>query len=85
MNHLISFFIKLPIFSRLIPSICIRLMKIFKKNRGFFKINETLMYLDFLDPIDREIILHQQFEKLEVDFLIKVIQENQINISSIDR
>ena len=37
------------------------------------------MYLDFLDPIDREIILSKQFEKLEIDFLIKEIDKKKIN------
>ena len=71
--------LKFPILKRLVPSILIRILKLFKKNRGFFRINETLMYLDFLDPIDRQIILHQQFEKLEVDFLIKQIKEYKVN------
>jgi len=71
--------LKFPVLKRLVPSILIRILKLFKKNRGFFKINETLMYLDFLDPIDRQIILHQEFEKLEVDFLIKQIKEHELN------
>jgi predicted O-methyltransferase YrrM len=28
------------------------------------------MFLDFLDPIDREIILFQEFEKLEINYLL---------------
>lgn len=71
--------LKFPVLKRVIPSILIRTLRLLKKNRGYFKVKGTLMYLDFLDPIDREIILYQQFEKLEVDFLIKVIQEHQIS------
>ena len=37
------------------------------------------MFLDFLDPIDREIILHQEFEKLEIIFLINQIKTNNLN------
>jgi precorrin-6B methylase 2 len=37
------------------------------------------MFLDFLDPIDREIILSQEFEKQEIDFLINQIELNKIN------
>ena len=37
------------------------------------------MFLDFLDPIDREIILHQEFESLEINYLIKQINNNKIN------
>ena len=71
--------LKFPVLKRLVPSILIRILKLSKKNRGFFRINETLMYLDFLDPIDRQIILHQEFENLEVDFLIKQINEHKLN------
>ena len=79
MNHLISFFIKLPIFSRLIPSICIRLMKILKKNRGFFKVGDIKMFLDFLDPIDRELILYQKYEHEEISILNKLIKKHSVN------
>ena len=37
------------------------------------------MYLDFLDPIDREIILFKEFEKIELDFLLNQIRKNNIN------
>ena len=40
MNFVISFLVKLPIFNRLIPSISIKIIKIIKKNRGFFKIGD---------------------------------------------
>jgi len=71
--------IKLPVLKRLIPSISLRVLRILKKNRGYFKINDFEMFLDFLDPIDREIILSQEFEKQEIDFLIEQIRGNDIN------
>ena len=76
---MISKLIKLPILKRLIPSILIRLLKILNKNRGYFKVNSFEMFLDFLDPIDREIILSQEFEKQEISFLINQIKSNKIN------
>mgnify|MGYP001309744888 CR=1 FL=1 len=76
---MISKLIKLPILKRLIPSISLRLLKILNKNRGYFKVNNFEMFLDFLDPIDREIILSQEFEKKEIDFLINQIEFNKIN------
>ena len=75
---MITKIIKLPILKRLIPSISIRFLKLLKRNRGYFKINNIEMFLDFLDPIDREIILHQEFESKEIDFLIKQIKNNNI-------
>ena len=71
--------IKLPVLKRLIPSISLRVLRILKKNRGYFKINDFEMYLDFLDPIDKEIILSQEFEKQEIDFLIEQIKRKNIN------
>ena len=37
------------------------------------------MFLDFLDPIDREIIIYQEFEAIEFSFLVAQINKNKIN------
>ena len=76
---MISKLIRFPVLKRLIPSISLRVLKILNKNRGYFKVNDFEMFLDFLDPIDREIILTQEFEKQEIDFLIDQIRTNKIN------
>ncbi len=65
---MIQFISKLPIFRRLIPSLGIRFLSFFKKNRGFFKIGDIDFYLDFLDPIDRQIIIHKNYENDQVSF-----------------
>ena len=70
---MISKLVKFPILKRVIPSFTIRFLKLINKNRGYFKINEFKMFLDFLDPIDREIILNQEFEKQEINFLVNQI------------
>ena len=70
---MIKYLIRVPILKRLIPSIGIRLLKILKKNRGFFKIDGFNMFLDFLDPIDRIIILNKTYEKEEINILTKLI------------
>ena len=75
---LIKILIKIPLLKKLITSLGIRLLKLFKKNRGYFCIKNLKMFLDFLDPIDREIILYQEYENSELNFLIKKIKENQI-------
>ena len=72
---MIHLLLKLPILKRLIPSLAIRVLKLLKKNRGYFKIKNLKIFLDFLDPIDREIILFQEFEKLEIDYLIKQMKK----------
>ena len=73
---MIQFFAKLPILKRLIPSIGTRVLKLFKKNRGYFKIGEINFYLDFLDPIDRQIIIHKKYENDQVMFLEKLMKKN---------
>jgi len=70
---MIEFFAKFPILKRLIPSIGIRVLKILKKSRGFYKIQNIYFYLDFLDPIDRQIIIYKEYENDQVKFV-----ENQI-------
>ena len=68
--------LKVSFFRKLIVSISIRLLKLLKKNRGYFDINGFMMYLDFLDPIDRSIILDGSYEKEEINklnnFIIKI-------------
>ena len=66
---MIRLFLNLPIFKRLIPSIGIKVLKLLNKNKGFYKINNILFYLDFLDPIDRRIILYKEYEHDSVSFL----------------
>tara|TARA_Y100000741_G_scaffold58577_1_gene40839 strand:+ start:936 stop:1721 length:786 start_codon:yes stop_codon:yes gene_type:complete len=72
---MIRFLLKLPFFKRLIPSLSIKYFKIFKKNRNFFKVKNIFFYLDFLDPIDRHIILHQEYENDQVNFLENKMKE----------
>ena len=73
---MIKYLIRIPILKRLIPSLGIRLLKILRKNRGFFNIDGFKMYLDFLDPIDRSIILNKTYEVEEINILTKLINNN---------
>ena len=76
---MIQYLVKLPIFKRLIPSIGMRVLRLLKINRGFFKIGEINFYLDFLDPIDRQIIIHKKYEDDQVLFF-----KNQMDEISFD-
>ena len=73
---MIKYLIRVPILKRLIPSLGIRLLKILKKNRGFFNVDGIKMYLDFLDPIDRAIILNKTYEVEEINILTKLINNH---------
>ena len=64
-----EFFVKLPILKRLIPSIGVRILRLLKKNRSYFKIGNINFYLDFMDPIDRQIIINKKYEDDQVLFL----------------
>tara|TARA_B100001175_G_scaffold307189_1_gene306118 strand:+ start:526 stop:1311 length:786 start_codon:yes stop_codon:yes gene_type:complete len=73
---MIRFLLKLPFFKRLIPSLSVKYFKIFKNNRNYFKVKNINFYLDFLDPIDRHIILYQEYENDQVNFLESKMKEN---------
>ena len=77
---MIGLLIRTPILKRLVPSILKKIFKFKKKNRGFFQINNFEMFLDFFDPIDREIILFKEFEKEEIDFLLKQLKYSKAKI-----
>ena len=74
---MIQYLVKIPIFKRLIPSFGIRFLRFFKKNRGFFKIGEINFYLDFLDPIDRQIIINKNYEQDQVSFFRKKMEKTE--------
>lgn len=50
----------------------IRFLKTLKKNRGYFYISGIKMFLDYLDPIDREIITTQKYENTEINIIKKL-------------
>ncbi|MDC3101788.1 FkbM family methyltransferase [Candidatus Pelagibacter sp.] len=73
---MIKFILKLPIFKRLIPSLGIRISKLFNKNKGYYNIKNIFFYLDFLDPVDRQIILNKEYEQDAVNFLEDEMEKN---------
>ena len=73
---MIKFFLKIPLFKRLIPSLGIRISKLFNKNRGYYNIKSIIFYLDFLDPVDRQIILNKEYEQDAVNFLEDEMRKN---------
>ena len=70
---------KIPVLKKLISSLGIRILKLLNKNRGYFKIQKINMFLDFLDPIDREIIINQNYEKKEISILTNLIENHKVN------
>tara|TARA_Y100000389_G_C17297114_1_gene431050 strand:+ start:62 stop:829 length:768 start_codon:yes stop_codon:yes gene_type:complete len=75
---MLRYLIKIPFLKRLIPSISIRVLKKLKKNRGIFKVDNTRMFLDFLDSTDRQVILHQKYEVEEISILKELIKKYSV-------
>ena len=75
---MLSTLLKIPLLKRAVPSLMLKILKMLKKNRGYFKIRNTRMFLDFLDPIDKKIILDQEYEELEINYLLNQIKKNKI-------
>ena len=73
---MIQSIVKLPIFKRLIPSLGIRISKMLGINKRYYLVGNISFYLDFLDPIDRHIIIHKKYEDDAVSFLEKEMKKN---------
>jgi FkbM family methyltransferase len=71
--------LKIPIIKRLYPSVLRRLLKLLKLNRRLWKIKNFKMCLDFLDSVDREIILKNEYEPKQIDYFLKHAKNNKIN------
>ena len=75
---MLEYLIRYPILKRIITSVGVRILKFLKINSRFFDINGFKMFLDFLDPVDRLIILHKTYETEEINILSNLIKENSI-------
>ena len=51
----------------------------FKKNPSYYKIQGIEMFLNFLDPVDKEIILTKEYETRQINILINNIKKYHIN------
>ena len=69
MSFVLKFLIKISILNRTIAIVALKILRILKKNRGYFNIEDNVMFLDFLDPIDRKIIISQKYEERELSTL----------------
>lgn len=51
----------------------------FRKEGSYFKVQGIKMFLNFLDPVDKEIILMKEYETEQVNILINNIKRYHIN------
>ena len=75
---MINNLIKLPIIKRLYPSLLRRYLSFRKTYKGFYKIGDLNLYLNFLDSVDREVILNNSYDKKQLEILINEIKKNKI-------
>jgi FkbM family methyltransferase len=68
------FIFNLPIIKRVVPSILRRVLKFTQLNEKFWKIKDINFFLNFSDPLDRKIILLNEYEKVQFNFLVKKIK-----------
>ena len=73
---MIKFILKIPVLKRLVPSLGIRILKFLNRNRGYYNIKNIQFYLDFLDPVDRQIILNKNYEHDAINFLELEMKKN---------
>lgn len=71
--------LKIPLIKRLYPSILRRLLKALRLNRRLWNIQGFKMCLDFLDSVDREIILKNEYEPEQINYFIAILKKNNIS------
>ena len=75
---MLKYLTKHLVLKKLIISVGVRIFKFLKIKSRFFNINGFQMFLNFLDPVDRLIILHKTYETEEIDILTNLIKDNSI-------
>ena len=68
---IIKFILKVPILKRLIPSLSIRILKIFNKNKGYYDIVINSSFAKLVDDDGFELIFTDNFILL-LDLLIEL-------------
>jgi len=78
-HSLIRKLYKIKIFKRIIPSLVKLYINLFKKEDLIITNENILINLNLTNPIDREIYLKGTYEKEQLDFLSKLIDDYKIN------
>lgn len=79
MIRIIKTLLEFLLTKKITSSIIRRYFTYFKKNGSYFKIEGINMFLNFLDPVDKEIILYKKYETKQVNILIQNIKKYHIN------
>ena len=76
---MIKILFKFSIIKKITSSIMRRYFIFFKKKSTYYKIQGIEMFLNFLDPVDKEIILTKEYETRQINILINNIKKYHIN------
>ena len=68
----LNYLTNIKIFKRVIPSIAKRILKLFGKNIFIYEFNNLKLIINLNEPMDQLIFFHNQYEKLQMDFLIQM-------------
>ena len=79
MDYFLKFLIRISVLHRKLAFITLKILKLLKRNRGYFNVGNNKMFLDFLDPIDREIIIKKKYEENEISILHKLTKNFNAN------
>ena len=65
--------LKFPVLKRVIPSILIRTLRLLKKNRGYFKIN-NILDVGYVFSYDRD-LKYSNLDSLNVDLTVNILSQ----------
>ena len=85
MRKILQSIYKIKIFKRIIPSLIKIYAKIVKENRVKIKYKNIFLYLNLLNPIDREIFLKGNYEKKQIEYLVENMKKKKNKFFNIYR
>tara|TARA_B100001093_G_scaffold122511_1_gene115217 strand:+ start:51 stop:1583 length:1533 start_codon:yes stop_codon:yes gene_type:complete len=71
----LNYLTKVKIFKRIIPSITKRILKVLNKNIFIYEFGNLKLIINLNEPMDQLIFFHNEYEKLQMDFLVQKIKE----------
>ncbi len=71
----LNYLTKIKIFKRVIPSIVKRILKVLGQNIFIYEFNNLKIIINLNEPMDQLIFFHNEYEKLQMNFLIQKIAE----------
>ena len=77
---LLNYLTKIKIFKRVIPSIVKRILKLLEKHIFIYEFDNLKLIINLNEPMDQLIFFHNEYEKEQINFLTKNIEDLNPNI-----